>query len=681
MSSADVQAFVEGVSSEGEPKDGEQLARALVRQEKLTKYQAQQIYAGKGKSLVLGNYVVLEKLGQGGMGLVLKAQHKRMKRTVALKILSPAVTKSPEMVRRFLREVEAAAKLEHTNVVAAYDADDAGGTHFLVMQYVEGTDLSVLVRENGPLSVERALPCVIQAARGLEYAHACGVVHRDIKPSNMLLDLNGTVKILDMGLARLESAGAEQDQLTGTGQIMGTVDYMAPEQAMDTKTADGRADIYSLGITLWYLLTGRPVYEAETVVKKLMAHQNSPIPSLRNACPEVSTELEAVFAKMIAKTPEARYQSMTEVLAALDGYTSASASPPSIATVHQDDSGFNAFLRGLDASPEPSVATKPSTQKKLAPSSEPQPTMTMQAEQLDTDPETLQSLDDAAGFRAVAGGAVAGLEDGAVAGLPTEPPGLTAGLGDSLRPAPSASRRSSPPWWKSRTAWIAGGAAAVLLLAIVFFVQTKDGTIRVEINDPDIEVAIKGTKIVLKQADQGKDVELTPGEKTLIVKRGDFQFETDKLILREGETVRVRVDLLAGRVEAHQGEKLIGRETLPQAATGSASAPPDVVAGPSTELKGTPPLAKAPFDPEQAKKHQQAWAKYLGVAVEKVVDLGGGKTLTMVLIPPGEFLMGSNDGEQARFQEEATADHDAYANIPGEGPQHRVRLTKPFYLV
>ncbi|MAG93796.1 MAG: hypothetical protein CMJ48_08620 [Planctomycetaceae bacterium] len=592
MSSADVQAFVEGLSSEGEPPDGEQLARTLVRQQKLTKYQAQQVYAGKGKSLVLGNYVVLEKLGQGGMGLVLKAEHKRMKRTVALKILSPAVTKSPEMVRRFLREVEAAAKLEHTNVVAAYDADDAGGTHFLVMQYVEGTDLSVLVRQNGPLSVEKALPCVIQAARGLEYAHACGVVHRDIKPSNMLLDLNGTVKILDMGLARLDSAGAEQDQLTGTGQIMGTVDYMAPEQAMDTKTADGRADIYSLGVTLWYLLTGRPVYGAETVVKKLMAHQNSPIPSLRNACPGVSTELEAVFAKMIAKTPEARYQSMTEVLAALEGYTSGSASPPSIATVHQDDSEFNravykyaepvteiatvhqddsefnAFLRGLDASPEPSVATKPSTTKKTAPSSEPQPTVTLRAEQLDTDPETLQSLDDAAGFRAVAGGVVAGgvvagLEDGAVAGLPTEPPDLTAGLPDLSRPAPSASRRSGPPWWQNRTTWIASGTSAVLLLAIVIFVQTKDGTIRIEINDPEIEVAIKGTTITLKQADQGKDIELSPGEKTLIVKRGDFQFETDTLILKEGETVRIRVDLLADRIEARHGPKLIGRKKLP----------------------------------------------------------------------------------------------------------------------
>jgi eukaryotic-like serine/threonine-protein kinase len=287
MSAEELAAWIDQLPADSRPQDSRQLARELVRQKKLTAFQAQQIYAGKGRSLILGNYVILDKLGQGGMGMVLKAQHRRMERVVALKVISPKAVRSPEALARFHREVKAAARLEHPNIVIAHDADEAAGTHFMVMQYVEGSDLSAMVRQHGPLAVGRALDCILQAARGLQYAHEHGVVHRDIKPANLLLDEQGTVKILDMGLARLDSAGVQQDELTGTGQIMGTVDYMAPEQAVDTKHADARADIYSLGVTLWYLLTGRHLYAGETPLEKIMAHQTKPIPSLRAARPEV----------------------------------------------------------------------------------------------------------------------------------------------------------------------------------------------------------------------------------------------------------------------------------------------------------------------------------------------------------------------------------------------------------
>lgn len=182
------------------PQDAEELARELVRQKKLTKFQAEQLWQGKGNSLVLGNYVLLDKIGQRGMGAVYKAQHRRMKRIVALKMLPPSMLKDPAAAARFQREVEAAAKLRHPNVVAADDADEANGVHFLVMEFVEGQDLSALVKSNGPLPVAKAVNCILQAARGLDFAHKKGVIHRDIKPANLLLDWSGDRETLTVHL-------------------------------------------------------------------------------------------------------------------------------------------------------------------------------------------------------------------------------------------------------------------------------------------------------------------------------------------------------------------------------------------------------------------------------------------------------------------------------------------------
>ena len=320
MSAGEIDAFQKKLPVDQPPKDVQQFASALVKHGKLTKYQAQAVYRDNAKGLVFGEYVVLDKLGEGGMGLVLKARHKRMKRLVAVKTISKKEIGSPDAVKRFYREVEAAAKLMHPNIVAAHDAGEFDGTHYLVMEYVEGKDLAALVKEKGKLPVPQAIECVMQAARGLQYAHEQGVTHRDIKPSNLLMDLKGTLKILDMGLASISGKGdgSDLDRLTGSGQLMGTCDYMAPEQAFDTHYADARSDVYSLGCTLFRLLTGQVPYKRETLVQVLMSHRESPIPSLIKARPDVPPELESFYQKMVAKKPEERYQTMTEVLEALE---------------------------------------------------------------------------------------------------------------------------------------------------------------------------------------------------------------------------------------------------------------------------------------------------------------------------------------------------------------------------
>ena len=296
------------------------LARELVRLKKLTPFQANRLYAKKPAPLVLGNYVLLEKIGAGGMGMVYKAQHRRMKRVVAVKVLSQTALQAPNVVKRFLREAEAAAKLSHPNIVAAYDADEIDGVPFLAMEYVEGQDLSAHVKAKGPLSTEKALDCLLQAAKGLEHAHRQGIIHRDIKPANLLLDGTGTVKILDMGLARFHDSSdssvpvAEAAGITQAGSLVGTVDFMSPEQAVDSRNADHTADIYSLGATLYFLLTGKPMYEAETLMGRLLEHRDSPIPSICSIRLEVPPQIDLIFHRMVAKKKQDRYASMTDFI-------------------------------------------------------------------------------------------------------------------------------------------------------------------------------------------------------------------------------------------------------------------------------------------------------------------------------------------------------------------------------
>jgi serine/threonine protein kinase/DNA-binding NarL/FixJ family response regulator len=301
--------------------DGEAAAQRLVTDGKLTPFQAAAVRERRFEGLVIGNYEVLDRLGQGGMGTVYKARHRRMRRVVAIKILSRNVAQSERFIKRFQREVEAVARLSHPNIVMAHDADEAAVGHFLVMEFVNGRDLASEVQQHGPLPVREAVACIVQAAWALEYAHGQGIIHRDVKPANLLRDTSGVVKVADLGLARFdEAAGSPEDAspLTQAGTIMGTVEYMSPEQALGTASTDHRADIYSLGCTLYFLLLGKPPYEGPTMMATLLKHREAPIPSLSAARPEIPTDLDAVFARMMAKAAADRYQTMTEVVQALE---------------------------------------------------------------------------------------------------------------------------------------------------------------------------------------------------------------------------------------------------------------------------------------------------------------------------------------------------------------------------
>jgi WD40 repeat protein/tRNA A-37 threonylcarbamoyl transferase component Bud32 len=293
------------------------LAREMVRRGWLTPYQANQLARGRGKELLLGPYQLLEPLAEGGMGTVFKARHPLMKRIVALKVIRGQRLTAPDAVRRFEREIVAAGKLSHPNVVIAHDAVRAGDTLLLVMEYVEGTDLGKLLRRRGPLPAGEACEYVRQAALGLQHAHEAGLVHRDVKPSNLLLATGGrVVKVLDLGLALLGAAEESVTALTEDGTIMGTPDFMAPEQASHAHAVDIRADVYSLGCTLHALLAGRPPFAGGSLTQTIAAHLHAEPPPLGG----LPAGLSAVLGRMMAKRPEDRYRTPAEVAAALQPF-------------------------------------------------------------------------------------------------------------------------------------------------------------------------------------------------------------------------------------------------------------------------------------------------------------------------------------------------------------------------
>ena len=311
------------------PSDPSKLAQFLVRDALLTYFQAEQILQGKYKRFSLGKYKVLEKLGSGGMGTVFLCEHKLMRRRVAVKVLPVPKSEDKASLDRFYREARAIAAVDHPNIVRAYDIDQDDNLHFLVMEWVDGTNLQDLVKKFGPLDPLRACHYIYGSAVGLQHAHEIGLIHRDIKPGNILIDRSGVVKILDLGLARLTNDLDDNLTRQNDENVLGTADYLAPEQAMDSHTVDIRADIYSLGATFYFLLTGSPVFPEGSVAQKLIWQQNREPRPIKTFRTDVPDELIAVVEKMMAKEATRRYQTPAEVMSALSRWVTTPIPPPS----------------------------------------------------------------------------------------------------------------------------------------------------------------------------------------------------------------------------------------------------------------------------------------------------------------------------------------------------------------
>lgn len=428
---------------------------------------------------------LLGELGRGGMGVVYRAEHRLMERPVAIKVISRGLLDNPAAVERFHREVRAAAKLSHPNIVTAYDAEQAGDLHLLVMELVAGTSLADVLERRGRLPLVHACNYTRQAALGLQHAYERGMVHRDIKPQNLMLTPEGRVKILDFGLARLASEHGAGDQLTLENIMMGTPSYMAPEQGADARQADTRADVYSLGCTLYCLLTGQPPFAGASAVQILFAHKHLPAKPLHEVRPDVPAELSALVGRMLAKDPAQRYQTPAEVAQALAPFA------------------------------------------KLARDSAMASSLTTPA----NDPKALSSE----GATPVATGPVS-------PGVSTERSSRT------MEPRAGASRANGRRRWPVLTAVGAGLLVVTVLMArgTGFRPKPADGTIVLTDLPADAEVLIDGNAATLKTRDGlSFEIRVAPGEPHhLQVKKDGFKVQGEEVRIEAGgrQPIAVRLE-------------------------------------------------------------------------------------------------------------------------------------------
>ncbi|TWU57291.1 serine/threonine-protein kinase [Rubripirellula reticaptiva] len=310
---SDLKKVVVSLMAESLVFSPERLAGGLVGAGILTQWQATKLLSGKSKGFYLGSYRLLRPLGRGGMGVVYLGEHHVMKRLMALKILPPEASGDARRIKRFQDEAKACAQLDHPNIVRAYDFSQASGKLYIVMEYVDGIDLHQAVARDGKMSVAEAMDALTQAAAGLAHAHERGIIHRDIKPSNLMLRTDGVLKVSDLGLARIGWTDGEDE----SRRLMGTADFVAPEQAINSQSVDARADIYSLGCSLYFLLTGRAPFDGTTVAQRLAKHQTAAVPDVRQRRPDCPAGVAELLMRMMAKRPEDRPKSAVELISQL----------------------------------------------------------------------------------------------------------------------------------------------------------------------------------------------------------------------------------------------------------------------------------------------------------------------------------------------------------------------------
>ena len=298
----------------------------MVEQGLLTRFQAEELAAGRGDRLWIGGHLLLERIGRGGMGEVFLAEHVLLRRRVAVKVLTTGAESGPTARDRFRREAQAAAAVDHPNVVRVFDGNVAHDPPFLVMEFVDGVSFQAAVVRHGTFSAGEAAACGAQVARGLQAAAAVGLVHRDIKPANVLIDRKGLVKVLDLGIARFTRDPASM--VADAAMILGTLDYLAPEQAVDSSGVDARADLFSLGATLYFLLAGHPPFPDDDFDRKLARKQAADAPPGHHIRPDVPPGLSAVIFRLLARKPDDRYPDAVAARAALEPFAEVGADFP-----------------------------------------------------------------------------------------------------------------------------------------------------------------------------------------------------------------------------------------------------------------------------------------------------------------------------------------------------------------
>jgi serine/threonine-protein kinase len=300
--------------------DADALANFFIEKGLLTQWHVDKLMDRKYRGFYLGKYRMLRLIGSGGMSHVYLAEHRLMHRQRAIKILPQRRVKDSSYLARFHLEAQATAQLDHPNIVRCYDVDNEGDTHYIVMEFIEGKDLNTIVKQEGPLPLELACNYIAQAAEGLAHAHECGLVHRDVKPANLLVDTKGIVKILDLGLALFSDNERASLTVEHNENVLGTADYLAPEQAVNSHKVDHKADIYGLGCSLYFLLTGRPPFPEGTLAQRIAKHQTQTPEDIRKLRAECPRDLADICVKMMQKRPEKRYATMREVAAVLQGW-------------------------------------------------------------------------------------------------------------------------------------------------------------------------------------------------------------------------------------------------------------------------------------------------------------------------------------------------------------------------